>query len=856
MSKSSIIKITTKRRFQGFVGVSIALLVIVLIATSVMAIDPIISTDKLDYTPGEIVTITGTGFAHSTEYSIPVKRPDGTIVTIDPETHAVTPGYDNVTSDVDGNFVYEYQLNGIEGLYEVRVYDTPWVSTNWDDVITYPPVAVTTFTDSSITLQQCRNGADGLGPCDWTGGNAGASNSHLLEGEFIPYRLAIPIAGDTSDSVTIGWDITKYDSQEAKHAIDYIGTYNDSVSFADPCDPSVAGVSCNLASATTYLIPPDNQAPPGLQIPGEFTIWNGTITSVSSYGLVGDPTVETASRSITINYTVDSGATGGVVIAWGGHIAHHLDWEPEPTAAYINGSPYHTFLVDFGSMDVSLNAGAVIVPGKIIIEKQTTPDGSLQSFDFDPSWSDTNFPLHDGETADSGDLEPGAYSVTEIVPADWDNTSIICDDGSTQTPPTASIDLDEADVVTCTFYNELQTGNIRVVKETIGGDGTFEFTSATLSPSPFYLTTPGDSYRDFVDLTVGTYDVAETVPEGWDLTSVSCDDGSDPSAIGLDPNETVVCTFVNTKRGKIVVEKETIGGYGTFGFTGGLGDFDLTTVSDGDIASTDPDYDNLLPGTFAVYETDPTPEWDLTSAYCNDGSDPSAIGLDPGETVTCRFVNTKRGSIVVVKNTIGGDGTFEFTSSTLSPSPFYLTTSGGTDSTDFVELVPGTYDVAETEEPGPTPAWDLTDYYCSDGSDPSAIGLNPGETVTCYFENTRRGSIRVVKNTYGGDGTFEFTSSTLSPSPFYLTTSSGTAWTDFVDIPPDTYDVAETVPTGWDLTSATCDDGSLPSAIGLDPGETVVCTFENTKRGKIVVEKETIGGYGTLTSRVIWETSS
>jgi len=90
-------------------------------------------------------------------------------------------------------------------------------------------------------------------------------------------------------------------------------------------------------------------------------------------------------------------------------------------------------------------------------------------------------------------------------------------------------------------------------------------------------------------------------------------------------------------------------------------------------------------------------------------------------------------TIVVVKETIGGDGNFEFTSLTLSPSPFYLNTSGGTASTDFFELVPGIYDVAETD---PGSEWDMTDSYCDDDSDPDAIGLDRGETVTCTFVNT------------------------------------------------------------------------------------------------------------------------
>src|SRR5262249_2967895 len=56
--------------------------------------------------------------------------------------------------------------------------------------------------------------------------------------------------------------------------------------------------------------------------------------------------------------------------------------------------------------------------------------------------------------------------------------------------------------------------------------------------------------------------------------------------------------------------------------------------------------------------------------------------------------------------------------------------------------------------------------------------------------------------------------------------------------PATTYDVAETVPAGWNLVSKTCDDGSDPAAIGLSPGETVTCTFHDAREtGAIRITK-------------------
>lgn len=78
---------------------------------------PVLSTDKDDYAPEEMVTITGGGFAPNTLYDIPVTRPDGSIVTGD---GSFSCGWDAVQSDASGAFTYSYQLDGIVGTYEVR----------------------------------------------------------------------------------------------------------------------------------------------------------------------------------------------------------------------------------------------------------------------------------------------------------------------------------------------------------------------------------------------------------------------------------------------------------------------------------------------------------------------------------------------------------------------------------------------------------------------------------------------------------------------------------------------------------------------------------------------------------------
>ena len=103
---------------------------------------PTITTDKADYHPEEIVTITGSGFNPNQVYFIPVTRPDGSVVIYNPD-HTFTSGWGIVTSDENGGFVFLYQLDGITGTYIVNVYSSLWILGLDEN-----PIATTTFTDA------------------------------------------------------------------------------------------------------------------------------------------------------------------------------------------------------------------------------------------------------------------------------------------------------------------------------------------------------------------------------------------------------------------------------------------------------------------------------------------------------------------------------------------------------------------------------------------------------------------------------------------------------------------------------------------------------------------------------------
>ena len=170
-------------------------------------------------------------------------------------------------------------------------------------------------------------------------------------------------------------------------------------------------------------------------------------------------------------------------------------------------------------------------------------------------------------------------------------------------------------------------------------------------------------------------------------------------------------------------------------------------------------------GTYSVVENTPLPaEWDFTKVACTDGKnpyDPAGFTMPPGKTVECTFTNTKRGTVIITKNSVGGDGTFDFTSTGgLGTTPFSLITSSGTKSITYSNVTPGAYSVTEDTQTSP---WDFTGLACTEtggvNTNPSTtagqvatIKVDPGETVTCTFTNTKRGTVIVTKNSVGGDG--------------------------------------------------------------------------------------------------------
>lgn len=114
--------------------------------------------------------------------------------------------------------------------------------------------------------------------------------------------------------------------------------------------------------------------------------------------------------------------------------------------------PYHCHVLEHEDHEM-MRQFQVLVPGSIVVEKQTRPDGRPEIFTFT---GDVAGDITDGGQLVSEPLATGTYSVKESVPANWELTSVSCNDADSSGDPgtgTATVVLSETEAVVCTFTN-------------------------------------------------------------------------------------------------------------------------------------------------------------------------------------------------------------------------------------------------------------------------------------------------------------------------------------------------------------------------------------------------------------------
>ena len=247
------------------------------------------------------------------------------------------------------------------------------------------------------------------------------------------------------------------------------------------------------------------------------------------------------------------------------------------------------------------------------------------------------------------------------------------------------------------------------------------------------------------------------------------------------------------------------------------------------------------------------------------------VHVEPDDVIVCTFVNTRKGGITIVKNTVpDGPTDFAFTSNITGNTAFTLDDDGDNANTfsntkSITNVAPGQYTVTETAVSG----FDLHSITCSDANSSgviatgvATINVEAGESVTCTYVNKQRGQINIVKQTdpdaVSGSFSFAHTVGTNSDpqvtTPFLLS-DGGTQ--QILLVKPGSYTVTEALLAGFDLVASGagfttgCTDPTTNSSIvvatriatiNVAPGETVTCTFVNRQRASLIINKTENGG--------------
>jgi hypothetical protein len=477
----------------------------------------------------------------------------------------------------------------------------------------------------------------------------------------------------------------------------------------------------------------------------------------------------------------------------------------------------------------------------ITIVKETYPNGAAQEFPFTGSLGE--FSLSDGGSKTVDGLKAGEeYSVSEIVPDGWSLANITCEGGESKVVRNRVMaQPGPGEHITCTFLNTQDNG-ITIVKETYPANADLLFTF-TGDLGNFELS-DGQSKTE-TNLTAGEYVITEQVPDGWYLADIQCEGTSTMTStsvtVRLKQGEHVVCTFVNKQYGSITIAKATEPMTTTAGFSfrSTMGTFSL---GDGESRTLD----NLKAGSFSFTEI-VSPGWYLEKVECTGdkanhmvNGNTVEVMLEPGQDITCTFVNHRRGSMTIVKETDPEDTQQSFR---FGGNLGIFALADG-ESKLFDNLKAGDYNVTEEMAAG----WRLDSVVCEGGESTSVkqgatIHLKPGQDIVCTFLNKEGeggpGTITIVKETIPSTATGSFTF-TGSLGDFAL--GAGESKT-FDNLDAGSYPIAEVVPRRWVLRDMTCSDdnsqasGNTEMTISLETSEHVTCTFTNKSIADLLDEK-------------------
>ncbi|MGB9911261.1 MAG: SdrD B-like domain-containing protein [Microgenomates group bacterium] len=546
----------------------------------------------------------------------------------------------------------------------------------------------------------------------------------------------------------------------------------------------------------------------------------------------------------------------------------------------------------------SQNCTLIRDKGTIAIDKVTNPPGDTTEFIFNISSSETgvneDISLKDQDVPFSKAYETGVYIIEEKnLPTGWDLTNLVCNQPVfiDLNKRTVTFELDKNENIACTFTNTKQ-GKIKIVKNAFGGDETFNFqiknSQDITVATPSATTSGGVGDTGFINLPPDTYKIKEMFLEGWyspeSTNPPYClDKNQNPVGsfnskthqitLPLNSNDEVTCYFQNIKYGKLIIDKTTnpSGDSQTFDFEFYRGGNYVKTVEDLTDQNTPYEIKTIFADVWQIVEKEVS-GWKLTDITCVDPDNQTTydlpnnqvfIDIDPGETVSCTFTNSKYGSILVHKfNDNNGNGVKDsgdlaipgwemklFSGSNCQGNPIDQGLTNSSGNKLFSNLLAGQYSVLEVITKWP----DGRDWINTTGGICQNVNLNAGQQVNVVFGNYLEGYIEICKvNDLNGNGSY-------GGEPFipgwtmYLQTPTGQVLSGvtgdngcytFGDLAPGNYLLSEEERVGWIRTSHTR-PGWYPISVPMVSGSGFSLKILNFQLGKISGQKfEDLDGDG------------